>query len=151
MSDENWLATPFDDDILSFWDIAKVYFNLGHGKNVGRGRHVDEEICNPFGQRSLPVLTRRALKIRSSFFHASMLFRTLNGSLCTSSSQKTHGADHEILEDSVGALSGLAPVCGEIGNFIEINLILGFRSKWRLEARWHVGNWRTAHLRAIAR
>jgi hypothetical protein len=40
--------------------------------------------------------------------------QTLHGSLRTSSGQGTHGTDHEVLEDQVAALAGLASVVAEV-------------------------------------
>jgi hypothetical protein len=39
MSDEDWLASPLDDDVFSFGDGSQVNLDLGHGKNVGRRGH----------------------------------------------------------------------------------------------------------------
>lgn len=68
MSDEDGLATPFDDDlnavlknrfnecdgissrigrsthVLALGDGAQVNFDLGHGQNIGGSGHVDEEL-----------------------------------------------------------------------------------------------------------
>lgn len=44
--------------VLAFGDCREVDFNLGHGQDVGRGGHVDQEICRrgegTYRQRSFP-------------------------------------------------------------------------------------------------
>lgn len=45
VSDEDWLSSPLDDDVLALWDSSEVNFDLGLSQNIGRGGHVDEEIC----------------------------------------------------------------------------------------------------------
>lgn len=65
VSDEDGLTTPLDDDlscmsahcetkimqnwtathVLALGDGGEINLDLGHGQNVGRGRHVDEELC----------------------------------------------------------------------------------------------------------
>ena len=45
VADEDGLAAPFDNDVLSHRDFAEVHFHFGHGENVGGGGHVDEEVC----------------------------------------------------------------------------------------------------------
>lgn len=71
MADEDGLATPLDDDllcvsvdsrlsiswcpwiseycvtyVLALRDSVEVDLNLGHGQDIGRGGHVDEELCD---------------------------------------------------------------------------------------------------------
>lgn len=45
VADEDGLTTPFDDDVLALGDGSEVNLNLGHGKDVSGGGHVDEEVC----------------------------------------------------------------------------------------------------------
>ena len=45
VSNEDWLATPFDDDVLAFWNCAEIDFNFSHSQNIGGCGHVNEEIC----------------------------------------------------------------------------------------------------------
>lgn len=84
VADEDGLASPFDNDlrashvsveesvvdkarreegggesyVLAFGDCREVDLNLGHGQDVGRGGHVDQEICRrgegTYRQRSFP-------------------------------------------------------------------------------------------------
>lgn len=45
MTDEDGLATPLDDDILSFGNRGEVDFDLGLGQDICGSGHVDKEIC----------------------------------------------------------------------------------------------------------
>jgi hypothetical protein len=44
VSNENGLATPFDDDVLAEGDCRKVNFDFSLGEHIGGRSHVDEEI-----------------------------------------------------------------------------------------------------------
>ena len=46
VTNENRLASPFDDDVLAFGDGRDVDFDLGLREDVGGGGHVDQEICD---------------------------------------------------------------------------------------------------------
>jgi hypothetical protein len=61
VTDEDGLASPLDDDlpsisaaqlsgtdsthVLALGDGGEIDLNLGLGQNVGRGGHIDEEVC----------------------------------------------------------------------------------------------------------
>jgi hypothetical protein len=45
VSDEDGLAAPFDDHVLSFGDGGEVDFDFGLSKDVGRCGHVNQEVC----------------------------------------------------------------------------------------------------------
>jgi hypothetical protein len=45
VSDEDGLASPFDDNVLAQWDRREVDFDFGLGEHVGGRSHIDEEIC----------------------------------------------------------------------------------------------------------
>jgi len=46
VSNEDGLASPFNDNILAFWNGREIDFNLGHSKHIGGGGHVDQKVCN---------------------------------------------------------------------------------------------------------
>lgn len=93
VTDEDGLASPFDNDldvclacqweevrvlmmgrgksyVLAFGDCGEVDLNLGHGQDVGRGGHVDQEICRrregTYRQRSIPSIAKAS---DNSFSH----------------------------------------------------------------------------------
>lgn len=39
VSDENGLASPFDDDIFALWDAIEIDFNLCKSQNISGGGH----------------------------------------------------------------------------------------------------------------
>ena len=41
VTNEDWLASPFDDDVLAFGDGSEIDLDFGLGEHVGGGRHVD--------------------------------------------------------------------------------------------------------------
>ena len=43
-------------DVLALGDRAEVDFYLGHGQNIGRGGHVDEEVCSGGGSAIHPSI-----------------------------------------------------------------------------------------------
>lgn len=46
VSNEDWLASPFDNNILTFRDGCEIDLNLGHSKHIGGGGHVNQKVCN---------------------------------------------------------------------------------------------------------
>lgn len=59
VTDENWLASPLDDDVLALWDGCKVNLNLGLGQDVCGSGHVDQEVCKQPSQPCDLVLYHR--------------------------------------------------------------------------------------------
>lgn len=45
VTDEDGLASPFDDDVLAFGDGGQIDFNLGLSQHIGGRGHVDQEVC----------------------------------------------------------------------------------------------------------
>lgn len=44
VTNEDRLATPFDDDVLALGNAGELDLHLGHGQNVGGRRHALEEL-----------------------------------------------------------------------------------------------------------
>ena len=45
VTNEDRLATPFNDNVLALGDRSEVNFDFSHGQNIGGRGHVDKEVC----------------------------------------------------------------------------------------------------------
>jgi len=152
VSDEDGLASPLDNDLLSSAPLSgysmskcetyvlalgngsEVDLYLGLGQNVGRGGHVDEEVCwaqslavqsssirdpnHPKNSQLLSSSSKHAVSVVSSIFHTSAGLShcwgpTLDSRLRAKRTQRTHCSDHEVLEDLGTCLASLIPVRSE--------------------------------------
>jgi len=44
MANEDWFATPLDDDVLALWNGGKVDLNLCESEDIGGGSHALQEL-----------------------------------------------------------------------------------------------------------
>ena len=107
--------------VLALGDSGEIDLNLGLGQNVGGGGHVDEEVCwaQSLAVRSssirdpnhlqnsqlLSTSSEYAASGVSCIFHPSAGLShgwgpTLDSRLRAKRTQRTHGSDHEVLEEA---------------------------------------------------
>jgi len=112
VSDEDWLSSPLDDDVLALWDSSEVDFNLGLSQYIGGGGHVDEEICEakPSAICSRPIPAQVHPLSLSSSPNWWRYLPTLNSVLRSQCGHSTESADHEVLEQLWTSLATTAPV-----------------------------------------
>lgn len=123
--------------VLALGNGSEVDFYLGLGQNIGGGGHVDEEVCwaeslavrsssirdpnHPQNSQLLFSSSVYATPLDPNVVHLSVELSqcwrpTLYSRLRAKRTQRTHGSDHEVLEDLGAGLASLIPVCGERGN-----------------------------------
>jgi hypothetical protein len=122
--------------VLALGDGSEIDFNLGLGEHVGRCGHVDEEVCTRMmsvhvlvHQFHLPAHPQNSQLLSSSFLVTQFLHvsssttlrsaivvwvrRTLHSRLRAKRRQRTHGANHKVLEHLGARLAALIPVRGK--------------------------------------
>jgi hypothetical protein len=131
--------------VLALGDGSEINLYLGLGQNIGGGGHVDEEVCwaeslavrsssirdpnHPQNSQLLSSQSKIAIMGVPGIFHRpvelSQYWRpTLYSRLRAKRTQRTHGSDHEVLEDLGAGLASLIPVCGERGDLGRVRAAL---------------------------
>ena len=136
--------------ILALGDGAEVDLGLGHGQNVGRGRHVDEELYDDSQRQQLAVQLNLPIGRVGAAFDSHwraigsgvaynsivaypkhvilppglMEFLTLNSALGAGGSQGADGTDHEVGKDLVAALGLGGHVLAKVGDLGALGLAL---------------------------